>query len=129
MTRGARLAAEADMQRRDRGLPGRRAGRRERMPGFLQSDDEDMDGMNEGPLAGVNPNRRRRQYDEVPNQDDITMDDEVGLLSQDDLRWKVADDRKCHLSTLEMSRQLRLPSGSLLMLFDGPSRSISRVSS
>lgn len=48
------------------------------MPGFLQSDDEDMDGVNEGPLAGVNPNRRRRQYDEVPNQDDITVDDEVG---------------------------------------------------
>jgi DNA replication licensing factor MCM2 len=70
------------MQRRDKGLPGRRAGRRERMPGFLQSDDEDMDGVNEGPLAGVNPNRRRRQYDEVPNQDDIAVDDEVGFLSR-----------------------------------------------
>lgn len=78
MTRGARLAAEADMQRRDKGLPGRRAGRRERMPGFLQSDDEDMDGVDQGPLAGVNPNRRRRQYDEVPIQDDVTVDDEVG---------------------------------------------------
>ena len=50
------------------------------MPGFLQSDDEDMDGVDQGPLAGVNPNRRRRQYDEVPNQDDITVDDEVGYL-------------------------------------------------
>jgi len=39
-----------------------------------------MDGVAEGPLAGVNPNRRRRQYDEVPNQDDITVDDEVGHI-------------------------------------------------
>jgi DNA replication licensing factor MCM2 len=73
------------MQRRDRGLPGRRAGRRERMPGFLQSDDDDMDGVDEGPLAGVNPNRRRRQYDEVPNNDDVTLDDEVSsrVLGED----------------------------------------------
>jgi hypothetical protein len=129
MTRGARLAAEADMQRRDKGLPGRRAGRRERMPGFLQSDDEDMDGVNEGPLAGVNPNRRRRQYDEVPNQDDVMLDDEVGTCFGISLVVLEADDRKCHLNTLEMSRRLLLPSGLLLMLFDGLFKNTSRVSS
>jgi DNA replication licensing factor MCM2 len=71
MSRAARLAAEADMQRRDRGLPGRRAGRRENMPAFLQSDDDDADAMGQGPLGGINANRRRRQYDEAPDMDDV----------------------------------------------------------
>jgi hypothetical protein len=47
------------------------------MPAFLQSDDDDVEGLGEGPLAGVNPNRRRRQYDEVPDMDDVE-EEEVG---------------------------------------------------
>lgn len=86
MSRAARLAAEADMQRRDRGLPGRRAGRRENMPAFLQSDDDDADGMGEGPLAGVNPNRRRRQYDEIPDMDDVEEEEEMSLEHLGDIK-------------------------------------------
>jgi DNA replication licensing factor MCM2 len=62
------------MERRDRGLPGRRAGRRDHMPAFLQSDDEEADGYGEGLLSGVNTRRRRRQYDEQMDQDDVEED-------------------------------------------------------
>lgn len=81
MSRAARLAAEKDMQRRDKGLTaGRRAGRRDHMPAFLQSDDDDGEivGAADGLLSGVNPNRRRRQYDEVPDMDDVE-EEEVRL--------------------------------------------------
>lgn len=70
MTRNERLAAERAMDRRDRGLGGRRAGRRDHMPAFLQSDDDDAEGYGEGLLSGVNVRRRRRQYDERMDDDD-----------------------------------------------------------
>lgn len=41
------------------------------MPAFLQSDDDDGEVAGDGLLSGVNPNRRRRQYDEVPDLDDV----------------------------------------------------------
>lgn len=41
------------------------------MPAFLQSDDDDGEVAGDGLLSGVNPNRRRRQYDEVPDMDDV----------------------------------------------------------
>lgn len=73
MSRAERLAAEREMRRRDRGLPGTRAAGRERMPGFLQSDDED-DGAETGVLAGINTRRTRRQYDERMDEDDVAED-------------------------------------------------------
>jgi DNA replication licensing factor MCM2 len=44
------------------------------MPAFLQSDDEEADGYGEGLLSGVNTRRRRRQYDEQMDQDDVEED-------------------------------------------------------
>ncbi|WVF67660.1 hypothetical protein IAT40_002419 [Kwoniella sp. CBS 6097] len=79
MSRGERLAAERAMDRRDRGLGGRRAGRRDNMPAFLQSDDDEMDGTGEGPLAGINVRRRRRQYDERMDEDDAAGVEEDGM--------------------------------------------------
>lgn len=84
MSRAQRLAAEETMRRRDRGQPNRRAGRREHMPAFLQSDDEEADGYEGGLLSGVNTRVRRRQYDERMDEDDV-QDDEVGLLPSDEL--------------------------------------------
>lgn len=69
MSRAERLAAERAMERRDRGLPGRRAGRRDHMPAFLQSDDEE-ETFGDGLLSGVNTRRKRRQYDERMDEDD-----------------------------------------------------------
>nr|XP_019045031.1 minichromosome maintenance protein 2 [Kwoniella bestiolae CBS 10118]OCF23961.1 minichromosome maintenance protein 2 [Kwoniella bestiolae CBS 10118] len=86
MTRGERLAAERAMDRRDRGLSGRRAGRRDHMPAFLQSDDEDMDGLGEGPLAGINTRRRRRQYDERMDEDDAGEEEEMSLEHLGDVK-------------------------------------------
>ncbi|OCF57773.1 minichromosome maintenance protein 2 [Kwoniella mangroviensis CBS 10435] len=86
MTRGERLAAERAMDRRDRGLGGRRAGRRDHMPAFLQSDDEDMDGLGEGPLAGINTRRRRRQYDERMDEDDAGEEEEMSLEHLGDVK-------------------------------------------
>ena len=63
------------MERRDRGLPGRRAGRRDHMPAFLQSDDEEANGFGDGLLNGVNTRRRRRQYDERMEEDDAEEED------------------------------------------------------
>jgi DNA replication licensing factor MCM2 len=76
LSRAQRLAAEEAMKRRDRGLPNRRAGRREHMPAFMQSDDEEADGYDGGLLSGVNTRRRRRQYDERMDEDDV-QDEEV----------------------------------------------------
>ena len=47
------------------------------MPAFLQSDDDDGDVNGEGLLSGVNAHRRRRQYDEVPDMDDVEGEEEV----------------------------------------------------
>lgn len=78
LSRAERLAAEAAMARRDRGLPGARAARRSRAPGFLQSDDDiEVAGPGAGLLDGVNTRRRRRQYDERPDEDDAEGE-EVG---------------------------------------------------
>ena len=79
MTRAERIAAERAMERRDKGLPGRRAGRRDHMPAFLQSDDEE-ETFGEGLLAGVNTRRRRRQYDERMDEDDVEGEDVSGVL-------------------------------------------------
>ncbi|GHJ86781.1 hypothetical protein NliqN6_3183 [Naganishia liquefaciens] len=76
MTRAQRLAAERAMERRDRGLPGARAARRSRAPAFLQSDDEEEAGVGHGLLDGISTRRRRRQYDERPDQDDVEGDEE-----------------------------------------------------
>lgn len=67
----ARRAAEREMDRRDRGgRRGARAARRQRVPGFMLSeddmDDEDPDG---GLLSGMK-RRARRQYDERKVADD-----------------------------------------------------------
>jgi DNA replication licensing factor MCM2 len=40
------------------------------MPAFMQSDD-DEEAFGEGPLAGINVGRRRRQYDERMAEDDL----------------------------------------------------------
>lgn len=50
---------------------------REHMPAFMQSDDEEVVGLDGGLLSGVNTRRRRRQYDERMEEDDV-QDDEVG---------------------------------------------------
>ena len=39
------------------------------MPGFLQSDDQE-ETFGDGLLSGIDTRRRRRQYDERPNEDD-----------------------------------------------------------
>jgi DNA replication licensing factor MCM2 len=75
MSRQQRLAAERAMERRDRGLPGARAARRSRAPAFLQSDDEEEAGVGHGLLDGISTRRRRRQYDERPDQDDVEGDE------------------------------------------------------
>lgn len=78
MSRQQRLAAERAMQRRDRGIGGgARAARRSRAPAFLQSDDEEDTGVGHGLLDGISTRRRRRQYDERPDQDDVEGGDEV----------------------------------------------------
>lgn len=48
------------------------------MPAFLQSDDDDGEVAGDGLLSGVNAHRRRRQYDEVPDMDDVEGEEEVG---------------------------------------------------
>ena len=63
------------MNARDRGQAGRRAGRRDHMPAFMQSDDEEVEGFGDGLLSGVNVRRRRRQYDERMEEDDVEGDD------------------------------------------------------
>jgi DNA replication licensing factor MCM2 len=87
LSRAERLAAEAAMARRDRGLPGARAARRSRAPGFLQSD-EDLEGTGPGAglLDGVNTRRRRRQYDERPEEDDAEGEEEISLEHLGDVK-------------------------------------------
>ena len=82
LTRAQRLAAERIMTARDRGLAtgqGNRASRRSRAPAFL-GEDEDEDGLegeglDGGLLSGIEVRRRRRQYDERPEDDDMEGDD------------------------------------------------------
>ncbi|KAK8854535.1 hypothetical protein IAR55_003274 [Kwoniella newhampshirensis] len=86
LSRADRLAAERAMERRDRGLPGRRAGRRDHMPAFLQSDDDEGEGFGEGLLAGINTRRRRRQYDERMDEDDVEDEEEMSLEHLGDVK-------------------------------------------
>ncbi|WWD19331.1 hypothetical protein CI109_103790 [Kwoniella shandongensis] len=86
LSRAERLAAERAMERRDRGLPGRRAGRRDHMPAFLQSDDDEGEGFGEGLLAGINTRRRRRQYDERMDEDDVEDEEEMSLEHLGDVK-------------------------------------------
>lgn len=91
LTRAQRLAADAAMNRRDRGLlTGARASRRQRAPAFLQSDDDamDEDAPGAGLLEGIDPRRRRRQYDERPEEDDLqnAEEDEVPLEELGDIK-------------------------------------------
>jgi DNA replication licensing factor MCM2 len=44
------------------------------MPAFLQSDDEE-ETFGDGLLSGVNVRRRRRQYDERMDEDDVEGED------------------------------------------------------
>lgn len=60
------------------------------MPAFLQSDDDDGEVAGDGLLSGVNANRRRRQYDEVPDMDDVE-EEEVSLYELDDATLGNAD--------------------------------------
>ncbi|ORY32125.1 DNA replication licensing factor cdc19 [Naematelia encephala] len=85
LSRAERLAAERAMELRDRGLPGRRAGRRDHMPAFLQSDDEEAV-YGDGLLAGVNTRRRRRQYDERMDEDDVDEEEEMSLEHLGDVK-------------------------------------------
>ncbi|WVO14570.1 hypothetical protein L204_102205 [Cryptococcus depauperatus] len=75
-TRVERLAAERAMALRDRGISGRRAGRRDHMPAFLQSSDDEAFADAQDPLAGINTRVRRRQYDERMAEDDVEEDEE-----------------------------------------------------
>lgn len=86
MSRADRLAAERDMARRDKGLPGTRAARRGRVPTFLQSDDDDDGGFDGGLLSGINANRQRRQYDERMPQDDVVDSGEMTLEHLGDVK-------------------------------------------
>ncbi|KZV78893.1 MCM-domain-containing protein [Exidia glandulosa HHB12029] len=96
----ARRAAEREMDRRDRGgRRGARAARRQRVPGFMLSeddmDDEDPDG---GLLSGMK-RRARRQYDERKIADDaegLTGDilsiEEVADVKADSIAEWIATD-------------------------------------
>ncbi|KAL1413566.1 MCM DNA helicase complex subunit [Vanrija albida] len=86
MSRTERLAAEREMARRDRGLPGSRAARRGRVPTFLQSDDDDDGGYDGGLLSGINTRRARRHYDERIEEDDVEDDDEMSLEHLGDIK-------------------------------------------
>lgn len=102
------------------------------MPAFLQSDDDDGEVAGDGLLSGVNANRRRRQYDEVPDMDDVEGEEEVGSQtdkSQHDRVKVLIVYRRCRLSTLVISRRRVSPSGSLSTWSVVRSKNISRVSS
>ncbi|CAD6568210.1 MAG: MCM DNA helicase complex subunit [Tremellales sp. Tagirdzhanova-0007] len=86
ISRTERLAADRAMQARDRNLPSRRAGRRDHMPAFLQSDEEEAVGFGDGLLSGVNTRRRRRQYDERMEEDDAEEEDEMSLEHLGDVK-------------------------------------------
>lgn len=86
MSRADRLAAEREMARRDKGLPGTRAARRGRVPTFLQSDDDDDGGYDGGLLSGINVRRARRQYDERMEDDDAEDEEEMSLEHLGDIK-------------------------------------------
>lgn len=85
MDASTRRAVEAKLARRDRreaGLTARDGSRRSKMPAFLQSDDED-DPDNRLLIQ----RRRRRHYDERPDMDDLTgEDDEIPLENLGDIK-------------------------------------------
>lgn len=86
MSAGQRRAAEAAMARRDRearrGGRGARAARRSRYPGFMESDEEDVDEdmSGSGLLSGMK-RRTRRQYDERRDMDDMDGVEDVCYMS------------------------------------------------
>lgn len=55
------------------------------MPAFLQSDDEE-ETFGDGLLSGVNVRRRRRQYDERMDEDDVEGEDVSAKLCSLDFR-------------------------------------------
>ncbi|GMK57347.1 hypothetical protein CspeluHIS016_0401810 [Cutaneotrichosporon spelunceum] len=84
MTRVQRQAAEREMARRDRGLPGvRRA--RTHMPEFLQSEDGDDLSGDAGLLSGISRHARRR-YDELP--DELADEEEISLEHLGDVKTR-----------------------------------------
>ncbi|KAG0706135.1 MCM-domain-containing protein [Suillus ampliporus] len=104
MSAGARRAAEARMNRRDRlersGKQGSRAANRGRAPQFLEDDDmDDEDALGDGLGVARMKRRTRRQYDERRDVDDVDgMDDEIPLEQLSDIKAKsivewIANDR------------------------------------
>jgi hypothetical protein len=67
------------------------------MPAFLQSDDDEAVGYGEGLLAGINTRRRRRQYDERMDEDDVEEDVSA--------KFYFADRRNSHSSSWATSRR------------------------
>lgn len=102
MTAAQRLAAEAEMGRRDRASGrgrGRRSAARRRAPGFIDDDeDEDMDEGEGGALSGIIPAgvkiRTRRQYDE--RQD---VDDAAGVDDDEEMPFEQLSDIKANSVT------------------------------
>jgi len=70
MTVAQRRAADEAMAARDKRAKQSRR-QRDRAPAFMQSDDEDERQEGDDPLQGINQRRRRRQYDEVRQEDDM----------------------------------------------------------
>lgn len=70
MTLAQRRAADEAMAARDKRAKQSRR-QRDRAPAFMQSDDEDERQEGDDPLQGINQRRRRRQYDEVRQEDDM----------------------------------------------------------
>jgi DNA replication licensing factor MCM2 len=89
------------LDRRDRGLPGGRASRRSRAPAFLQSDDDDGADAGDGLLSGINTRRRRRQYDERMDEDDVDEEDVRSMQYRADSRksrWNISATSRLPLS-------------------------------
>ncbi|BEI94024.1 uncharacterized protein CcaverHIS019_0604830 [Cutaneotrichosporon cavernicola] len=88
MTRAQRQAAEREMSRRDRGLPGvRRA--RTHMPEFLQSEDGDDLSGDAGLLSGIT-RRARRRYDELPAE--LADEEEIPLEHLGDVKTRTVSE-------------------------------------
>lgn len=94
------------------------------MPAFLASDDLPDTG-GDGLLSGVNVRRRRRQYDERPDEDDVEED--VSINIKDRMRASLMI-RKCPWNTLAMLKPPVLPNGCLSRRSDGRCRNTSGVS-
>lgn len=79
MTAAQRRAADEAMAARDKRAKQSRR-QRDRAPAFMQSDDEDERQEGDDPLLGINQRRRRRQYDEVRQEDDMDGVEDVRSL-------------------------------------------------